>query len=86
MESTEKGKTYSLRELTEILLKTEGIHEGLYNLSIEMMFAVGAVGPSPEKTIPGASIGISKIGISMADKVGPHTVDAAEVNPKKKTK
>ncbi len=73
--------TFSLRELTEILIKHNEIHEGFYNLSFQFQMAVGAVGPSEESSYPGAMIGISKIGIVKMDKKNVHTVDAAEVNP-----
>jgi len=72
---------FSLRELTEIVIKQQKIHEGLYNLSFEFQIAVGAVGPSPESVCPGAMIGISRIGIAKSDTINIHTVDAAVINP-----
>jgi len=79
---------FSLVELTEILLKYQGINEGLYNLSLEFQFAFGAVGPSPELICPGAMIGVSRIGLSKTEKekANMHTVDAAKVNPAPKKK
>lgn len=71
-----------LKELTTVLIKHYGIHSGSYNLLIEFNIGVGAVGPSPDKTAPGAIVGISKIGLSEAGEDGPTTVNAAEVNPK----
>ncbi|HFD31707.1 MAG TPA: hypothetical protein ENJ28_03195 [Gammaproteobacteria bacterium] len=74
---------FSLIELTEILVKHQGLHEGLYNLSLEFQLAVGAVGPTPELICPGAMIGVSRVGLSKTEKekVNIHTVDAAKVNP-----
>jgi hypothetical protein len=74
---------FSLVELTEILVKHQGLHEGLYNLSLEFQIAVGAVGPTPELISPGAMIGISRIGLSKTEKekANIQTVDAANVNP-----
>ena len=74
---------FSLIELTEILVKHKGLHEGLYNLSLEFQLAVGAVGPTPELICPGAMIGVSRIGLSKTEKekTNIHTVDAAKVNP-----
>ena len=74
---------FSLVELTEILVKNQGLHEGLYNLSLEFQLAVGAIGPAPELICPGAMIGVSRIGLSKTEKekTNIHTVDAAEVNP-----
>lgn len=74
---------FSLVELTEILVKNQGFHEGLYNLSFQFQLAVGAVGPSPELICPGAMMGISRIGLSKTEegKANIHTVNAAEINP-----
>ncbi len=87
MQSTEKNPTliadFSLVEMTEILIKKQGLHEGLYNLSVQFQIAVGAVGPSPELICPGAMMGVSRIGLSKTEeeKKNIHTVNAAEVNP-----
>ena len=71
----------SLREAAELLVKHNGLHEGLYNLLFEFQIAVGAIGPSPELAIPGGMFGISGIGLEKVAAAGPHTVDAAIVNP-----
>ena len=87
MQSTEKNPKlmadFSLRELTEILVKNQGLHEGFYNLSIQFQIGVGAVGPSSELICPGAMVGISRVGLSKTEetKKNIHTVNAAEVNP-----
>jgi len=74
---------FSLVELTEILIKHQELHEGLYNLSLEFQIAVGAVGPTPELISPGAMIGVSRIGLAKTEKekANIHTVDAASFNP-----
>jgi len=87
MQSTEKNPNliadFSLVEMTEMLIKTQGLHEGLYNLSVQFQIGIGAVGPSPESIYPGAMMGISRIGLSKTEegKKNIHTVNAAEVNP-----
>lgn len=91
MQSTEMSPIpiaeFSLVELTEILIREKGIHEGLYNLSIQFQIAVGAVGPSPD-LIPGAMVGVKGIGLSKTEKekANDQTVDAAKVNPAPKKK
>jgi len=74
---------FTLTELTEILVKHQELHEGLYNLSLEFQLAFGAVGPKPELIYPGAMIGVSRIGLSKTEeeKANIHTVDASKVNP-----
>jgi hypothetical protein len=87
MQSTENIQNqvadFSLIEITEILIKHQGLHEGLYNLSVQFQIAVGAIGPSPELICPGAMLGVSRIGISNTEeeKANSHTVNAAKVNP-----
>jgi hypothetical protein len=87
MQLTEKNPKleadFSLIELTEILVKYQGLHEGLYNLSIQFQIGIGAVGPSPELICPGAMVGVSRVGLSKTEesKKNIHTVNAAEVNP-----
>ena len=73
------------RDLVEILIKHLDLHEGLYDLTFEFQIAVGAIGPSPELVLPGAMIGVKGVGLIKTDKSGPQTVDAAKVNPVKKT-
>ena len=68
-----------LKDICEILVRHFGYTEGLWDMSIEMSFALGAVGPSPDKVLPGAMLGISRIGISRAKMAGPHTVDASKI-------
>lgn len=90
MQSTEKSPDliaeFSLIELTEILVKSQDLHDGLYNLSVQFQIAVGAVGPSPDLIGPGAMFGVSRIGLSKTEesKRNIHTVNAAEVNPASK--
>jgi len=90
MQSIEKNPKliadFSLMELTEILIKSQGLHEGLYNLSIQFQIGVGAIGPSPESICPGAMVGVSRVGLSKTEetKKNIHTVNAAEVNPSPK--
>jgi hypothetical protein len=81
-----KTAEYSLRELTEILVRHQNINEGFYNLSFEFQISVGAVGPTPETLCPGAMIGVSRIGIVRSDKQNIHTVDAAELKQKPKAR
>ena len=73
--------TYSLIELTEILIKHQNLHEGLYNLSLSFKIAVGGVGPSPGAIHPGAMIGVTHIGLAKIEKPDNQTVDASKVNP-----
>jgi hypothetical protein len=73
--------SHELREITELLVKHHGLHEGLFDLALEFQIAVGAVGPDPASIIPGAMFGVRRIGIMKTERAGISTVDAAQVNP-----
>ncbi|HUW38833.1 MAG TPA: hypothetical protein VMV91_16025 [Rhodocyclaceae bacterium] len=74
----------SLQELGGVLVKHYGFHEGLYALMIEFQIGMGPVGPTPETLVPGAMVGVSRIGLMATREKGPRTIDAAEVNPRPK--
>lgn len=76
----------TMRDLAALLVKHYGIHEGQYDLVIEFQIGTGAVGPAPDALTPGAMIGVSKVGLIPSKTKGPTTVDAAVINPAKKTR
>lgn len=75
--------TFSYKELATVLIKHQGIHEGLWACTIQMGLNATAikVGPSEDDIVPAAIIPLLKVGIQKQDKPNPLTVDAAEVNP-----
>lgn len=74
----------SLREMTEVLIKHYGLREGLYELLVEFQVGMGVVGPTPQTALPGATVGLSKLGLIQVLVAGDNTLDAAIVNPHKK--
>ena len=77
------GQPLTMRELAAALVKHYDIHEGKFDLTIEFQIGVGNVGRDAASRVPGAAIGISKVGLVKAKVDGPTTVDAAVVNPPK---
>lgn len=75
----------SLKEVATILIQHYNFHEGLFDLSVEFQIGIGGVGPSKETLMPGATVGVSKLGLITAKTFGPTTVDAAVVNPDPKS-
>ncbi len=73
-----------LKKITEILIKHYGLHEGKFDILIEFQIAVGVMGPEPKSALPGALLGVAKLGVARSVADGPTTVDAALVNPKPK--
>lgn len=76
----------SLRELTELLVKHYGIHEGKYDLLMEFQIGTGMFGPTPDATLPSVLMGVSKIGLMPTSVETATTVDAAIINPEKPKK
>jgi hypothetical protein len=76
----------NIRQLGEMIVRNEKIHEGLYDVTFDFQIGVGGVGPGPgpESLVPGATIGITGVGIIRAKVLGPLTIDASVVNPKNK--
>lgn len=71
----------SLQELATLLVKDADLHEGLFEVSLEIQIAIGAVGPTPTDLLPGALVGVKSVGLRPTSKANPFTVDAAVVNP-----
>lgn len=76
----------SMRDLAGVLVKHYDLHEGHFDLLVEFQIGMGAVGPDPTALTPGAMIGVSRIGLMPSRVDGPTTVDAAIVNPAKKSR
>jgi hypothetical protein len=75
--------TFSYKELATVLIKYQGIHEGLWALTVQFSFQAGMakVGPAEEDVAIAAIIPLMKMGLQKLDKPNPLSVDAAEVNP-----
>ncbi|MFZ5452354.1 MAG: hypothetical protein ACOZF2_10880 [Thermodesulfobacteriota bacterium] len=78
---------FEYKEITEALIKHQGIHEGLWSLVIRFGLQTANVNVKAEKEeskeilVPGVIIPLLSMGIQKHDKSNPFTVDAAEVNP-----
>lgn len=74
----------SLRELAVVLVKHSDLSAGQFDLLLEYQIGIGAVGPAKNNLVPGAMIGVTRVGLLPAVAIGPNTVDAAKINPAKK--
>lgn len=69
----------TIQELGKVLAKHYGLVEGKYDVLIEFGVGIGAIGPTPETRVPGAMIGVNKIGLIPTKTVTPLTIDASEI-------
>ena len=70
-----------LRDLTALLVKHLGMHEGLWDVAFEIQMGIGQFGPTPSDVLPGAMMRVARVGLAKAQQIGPLTVNAAEINP-----
>lgn len=73
-----------LRDITALLVKHLGMHEGLWDVAFEIQVGIGQFGPTAPDLLPGAMMRIARVGLTKAQQIGPLTVDAAEINPASK--
>ena len=74
---------FTHKELLELMLKKQNIHEGLWMISIKFGMQATNFGVAPDGSdiLPTAFIPIIAIGMHRADKLNNVTVDASVVNP-----
>lgn len=80
--------SFELREIAELLVKHQRLHEGRWAIGFEFGLGAGFAGPTSSEAKPAAFIQINKLLLSRpADDMpadSPFVVDAAEVNPRTK--
>jgi hypothetical protein len=74
--------TFKHRELAEILVKQQGIHEGIWGLYIRFGLSAQNIGMTEAEIQPCAVIPVLEIGLQKFEKETNLSVDAAKVNPK----
>ncbi|MBP1152104.1 MULTISPECIES: hypothetical protein [Methylocaldum] len=72
---------FSHKEIAEVLIKKQGIHEGIWSLYMEFGLSAANVGQSESNLLPAAIVPVVKIGIQKAEKLTSIAVDASEINP-----
>jgi hypothetical protein len=76
---------FSHKELTEILIRHQGLHEGVWTVSFQLgMGNMQAPSPTGGETVPAVVVSIFGVGLQKTDKEIGSAVDAAKVNPAKK--
>jgi hypothetical protein len=72
--------TYSYKELVALMVKDQGIREGIWGLVTRFGLKATNLGTSDTDLVPSAIVGVIHIGIQRMDKPTNLTVDAAEVS------
>jgi hypothetical protein len=73
------------KELAEILVKHQNIHDGIWGLFIRFGIGASNVGASEADLNPAAIVPVMEIGLQKFDKETNISVDAAKVNPAKES-
>ncbi len=71
---------YSMKELTETLIKKEGLTDGKWMLAVEFGIRATNIGPDNNNLSPAAVIPIISIGLMKTVDDNNLTVDAATIN------
>ena len=74
------------KEVAEALVKHQGIHEGIWGVSMQFGLHAANVALSDQQINPAAIVGVIKIGIQKFETENNLTIDAAKVNPRPKPK
>lgn len=74
--------TFKHKELAEILVKQQGIHDGIWGLYVRFGLGAQNVGVSDADLNPTAIIPVLEIGLQKFEKETNISVDATKVNPK----
>jgi hypothetical protein len=72
---------FSYKEVVTALLKQQGIHDGVWSLSLSFGIAAINAGPSAELLSPAAIVPVTGIGIQRATEINNISVDASLANP-----
>jgi hypothetical protein len=78
--------TFTYKEVAELLVKAQNIHEGIWGLFVRFGLNAANVGENEASYRPAAIIPILELGLQKMDKESNIAVDAAKVNPKAQSK
>jgi hypothetical protein len=82
---------FSFKELAEILVREQGIHDGFWGLFVRFGITAGninmasATDPSVTALVPTALVPIVELGIQKFEELNDLSIDAAAANPPSRT-
>jgi hypothetical protein len=69
-------------EIVELLIKKQGIHEGIWGMFVKFGLTASNIGPTETDVTPAAIVGVLEIGLQKFEKETNIALDAAKVNPR----
>ncbi len=78
---TDTLHTFTYKELAEILVKHQNIHDGFWGLYIKFGISAANIGPTPKDILPAAIIPVVELGIQEFKEENNLSVDASIINP-----
>ncbi len=76
-----KNYLFEPKEIVEMLIKKQDLHEGIWGLLLHFNFGGGNTGPSEDEIYPSAIVAVTKIGLQPFAKENNIALDAAKINP-----
>ena len=73
--------TFSHKELAELLVKHQGIHDGFWGLYVKFGLQAMNIGADEASLVPAAVVPLLAVGLQKSDAENALSVDAAKVNP-----
>jgi hypothetical protein len=73
---------FSHKEVVELMLKQQGIHEGIWGLFVKFSLGASNVGPTQSEVLPAAIVAITEVGLQKFEQETNISVDATKVNPR----
>lgn len=71
---------YGLKELTELMIRDQGLDEGNWQLIVRFGFAAATIETPGEGPAPSVINRVQALGLSRVDEPNPLSVNAAEIN------
>ena len=71
---------YELLDVAKLLLRKQGIKEGLWTIGVNFGVGTFAAGPTPEAVRPSMIVSVDKVILTRTDAPSPLTLDAATIS------
>lgn len=70
---------FDLVEVGAMLLRKQGLKEGLWAVGVNFSLAAMEAGPSEDKKVPAVLVAVDKIQVTKVDQRGPLVIDASSL-------